>query len=42
MGMIEGKLKRIRKGTVFMEARRPLINTPDESIMLCLTIGDHS
>ena len=32
MGMVEGRLKRIRKRTVFMEARRPLINTPDESI----------
>lgn len=42
MGMVEGRLKRIRKRTVFMKARRPLTNTPDESILLCLTIRDHN
>jgi len=25
-----------------MEARKPLTNTSNESIMLCLTIGDHN
>lgn len=42
MGMVEGRLKRIRKRTVFMKTRRPLTNTPDGSIMLCLTMGDHN